>query len=245
MMPSFLITLREVIEASLIVATVCGILVKLGHRKSLRTVWSATAAATIVSIVLLAGASLIGVKVQEVYTGKVEEMIEGVLMMLSAVFITWAVFFLHKYFGAYKVRLLQKVRNTIEVTRNHHGLFALVFTAVFREGFEIVLFLSTIYFSSSPAPILGGFALGLSAGLIISFAFFTATIRMPVYWAFRVSSIMLILFAADLLARGVSEFMIHQQTNLMQLSLYLSYVWVMHWWVFVRQQKKYPLPITS
>lgn len=266
MMPSFLITLREVIEASLIVATVAGILVKLGHGKSLRTVWAATGAAAAVSVLLLAIASLVGVKVQEIYTGKVEEMIEGILMMLSAVFITWAVFFLHKYFGSYKVQLLQKVKSAVEQTQEHRGLFALVFTAVFREGFEIVLFLSTIYFSSSPAPILGGFGLGLTAGLIVSFAFFNATLRMPVYWAFRASSMLLILFAAGLLARGAHEFMeagllpeigsivlpfipagnafvadmikavfgLRQTMDWIQMSLYVSYVWVMHWWVFVR-----------
>ncbi len=266
MMPSFLITFREVIEASLIVATVAGILVKLGYSKSLRTVWGATFAAAVVSMILLMLASLVGVKAQEVYTGKVEEVIEGILMMLSAVFITWAVFFLHKYFGSYKVRLLQKVKSAIEQTHEHRGLFALVFTAVFREGFEIVLFLTTIYFSSSPASIFGGFAFGLVAGLFISFAFFNATLRMPVYWAFRASSMLLILFAAGLLARGAHEFMeagllpeigsivlpfiptnnafvadmikavfgLRQTMDWIQMFLYVSYVWVMHWWVFVR-----------
>lgn len=266
MMPSFLITLREVIEASLIVATVAGILVKLGHRKSLRIVWTATGVAAFVSILLIVLASLVGVKVQEIYTGRVEELIEGVLMMLSAAFITWAVFFLHKYFGSYKVRLLQKVKRVVEQTKEHRGLFMLVFTAVFREGFEIVLFLSTIYFSSSPAPILGGFALGLTAGLIVSFAFFNATIRMPVYWAFRASSILLILFAAGLLARGAHEFMeagllpeigsvvlpfiptnnafiadmikaifgLRAHMDWIQTFLYVTYIWAMHWWVFVR-----------
>lgn len=205
MIPSLLITLREVIEASLIVATILGILTKLGHKKSIKTVWMATAAAAFVSLVLLAGGSLVGLKVQELYTGVVEEAVEGTLMILSAIFITWAVFFLHNYFGRYKTALLQKLQTT--VARNETpALFMLVFTAVFREGFEIVLFLSTIYFSSSPQQILGGFTVGAALGLAISFGLFTATIRLPVFWAFRVTSMLLILFAAGLLARGVHEF---------------------------------------
>jgi high-affinity iron transporter len=205
MIPSLLITLREVIEASLIVATILGILTKLGHTKSIKTVWMATAAAALLSLVLLAAGSLIGLKVQELYTGAVEEAVEGTLMILSAVFITWAVFFLHNYFGRYKTTLLQKLQTT--VTRNEApALFVLVFTAVFREGFEIVLFLSTIYFSSSPQQILGGFSLGAILGLAISFGLFTATLRLPVFWAFRTTSMLLILFAAGLLARGVHEF---------------------------------------
>ena len=113
MLPAFLITFREVIEASLIVATILGILVKLGQTKSIKTVWLATGAAALLSILLLGVGSLFGLEVQKIYSGRVEEFIEGVLMTLSAVFITWAVFFLHKYFSQYKVKLLQKVKATV------------------------------------------------------------------------------------------------------------------------------------
>ena len=204
--PSLLVTFREVIEASLIVATILGILVKLNRTKEIKTVWIATMAATLASIALLGLGSLFGIKVQEVYSGRTEELIEGILMITSAFFITWAVFFLHKYFAHYKVALLQKVKSVVEKNGKQRGLFGLVFTAVFREGFEIVLFLTTIYFSSQPGPILGGFGLGLIAGLLVSFVFFSATLKLPVYWAFRVSSVLLILFASNLLWRGSHEF---------------------------------------
>ncbi|MBP9691339.1 FTR1 family protein, partial [Candidatus Woesebacteria bacterium] len=205
MIPAFLITLREVIEATLIVATILGILVKLNHRKSIKTLWYATGAATLLSVLLLLGGSLFGLKMQELYTGRVEEIIEGIFMVVSAGFITWAVFFLHSYFATYKVLLLQKVKDTLE-REEQKGIFMLVFTAVFREGFEIVLFLSTIYFSSEPIQIFTGFAGGITVGLLVSYLFFNATFRMPVYYAFRVTSILLILFAAGLLSRGIHEF---------------------------------------
>ncbi|MDA1316604.1 MAG: FTR1 family protein [bacterium] len=205
MIPAFLITFREVIEATLIVATILGILYKLGHHKSIKTVWHATGLAVLLSVGLLVGGSFFGVAMQEAYSGATEELIEGILMIVSAVFITWAVFFLHNYFGRYKVQLLQKVKETMEKQENK-GLFLLVFTAVFREGFEIVLFLSTIYFASNPVQIFTGFSFGIIAGLLVSLAFFSATLKMPVYYAFRVTSILLILFAAGLLARGVHEF---------------------------------------
>ncbi|OGK10751.1 hypothetical protein A2767_06200 [Candidatus Roizmanbacteria bacterium RIFCSPHIGHO2_01_FULL_35_10] len=205
MLPAFLITLREVIEASLIVATILGILVKLNQTKGIRTVWLATGAAALVSVLLLGLGSVLGLKVQEIYSGKTEEFIEGILMITSAVFITWAVFFLHKYFSRYKVHLLKKIKEIVE-KEEQKGIFILVFTAVFREGFEIVLFLSTIYFSSNPQNIFTGFMGGLIGGLLISFALFAATLKLPVYYAFRITSILLILFAAGLLSRGVHEF---------------------------------------
>jgi len=205
MLPSFLITFREVIEASLIVATILGILVKLNQRKSIKTVWLATGFAVLTSLLLLVGGSLFGLRVQELYTGKTEESVEGALMVTSAVFITWAVFFLHNYFGRYKTHLLQKIKSTV-AREEQRGLFMLVFTAVFREGFEIVLFLATVYLSNNPQQILSGFAVGAAAALLVSFGLFTATLRLPVYYAFRITSMLLILFAAGLLSRGVHEF---------------------------------------
>lgn len=266
MIPSFLITLREVIEASLIVATILGILAKLNQKKEIKTVWLAATCAAIVSVILLWLGSLFGIEVQEVYRERVEQITEGSLMIFSAIFITWAVFFLHAYFAQYKVRLLQKIKKTAELA-NRRALFGLVFTAVLREGFEVVLFLTTIYFSSQPVSILSGFAVGLVSGLLVSFAFFSATLKMPVYWAFRVSSLLLMLFAAGLLARGSAEFSeagivpeigrmtltflpesgsfvgsatrsvfgLTRQMDLVQLSLYLTYLWLMHWWVFVKK----------
>lgn len=205
MLPAFLITFREVIEATLIVATILGILVKLNQHKGIKTVWFATGAAVLVSVLLLVLGSLVGVKVQEIYTGKTEEFIEGVLMIISAVFITWAVFFLHNYFASYKTKLLQKLKDTVE-KQEEKGLFVLVFTAVFREGIEIVLFLSTIYLSTNPQQIFTGFVSGVIGGLAVSLLLFTATFRMPIYYAFKTTSILLILFAGGLLARGVHEF---------------------------------------
>lgn len=205
MLPAFLITFREVIEATLIVATVLGILVKLKQKQSLSTVWLATATAVVLSMLLLLGGSILGVKVRQLYTGRTEELIEGILMFTSAVFITWAVFWLHKYFSRYKVALLQKVKNTV-ATESRLSLFILVFTAVLREGFEIVLFLSTIYLSVNPIRVFSGFGLGLVAALLVTGGLFTATLKLPVYRTIQTTTLLLVLFAAGLASRGVHEF---------------------------------------
>ena len=205
MIASFLITLREVIEASLIVATILGILIKLNQRQSMHTVWLATILAAALSVLLLGLGSIFGIKIQEIYSGKIEEFIEGIFMVTSAVFITWAVFFLHKYFAGYKTRLIVKISETLK-HEEQKGLFWLAFTAVFREGFEIVLFLSTIFFSSNPSEIFTGFAGGVVGGLLISAGLFAATIRLPLRVAFRATSMLLIFFAAGLFARGTHEF---------------------------------------
>ena len=265
MIPAFLITFREVIEAALIVATILGILIKTKQVKFIKTVWLATLSAGLVSLLLLLLGSLIGLKVQNLYETH-EPYIEGSLMIVSAIFITWAVFFLHKYFATYKSHLLQKINTTIE-NQEQRGVFALVFTAVFREGFEIVLFLSTIYFSTQPVSIFTGFISGVLIALLIAAGLFTATLRLPVFYAFRLTSALLILFAAGLLAQGVHEFAevglwpeigqfslglipakttftgdlvksvfgLTQKMDLTQLAIYGYYTGLMSWWVFFRR----------
>jgi high-affinity iron transporter len=265
MLPAFLITFREVIEASLIVAMILGILVKLRQNKGIRTTWLAVGTAMMASVVLLGMGSILGLRVQEIYE-KNEPYIEGVLMYVSALFITWAVFFLHTYFSNYKQRLIVKIKKSI-ADREQKGLFFLVFTAVFREGFEIVLFLSTIYFSANPQQIFLGFAGGLLVGLLVSLALFGMTKLVSVYHAYRISSALLILFAAGLLARGTHEFAeagllpeigkmtltfipqkgtyvadmlksvfgITQKMDLVQMFLYGLYMTVMGWYVFFRK----------
>lgn len=205
MFPTLLITFREVIEASLIVATILSILVKFHESRGIKTVWTATFAATAVSLILLAAGSILGLRVQEVFKGKTEMIFEGVTLVLSSFFITWAVFFLHKYFSVYKAKLLAKIKKTVE-KEEETGLFFLVFTAVFREGMEIVLFLSTIYFASNPGQIFMGFFAGAIPALIISLGLFTATLRLPVFYAFRITSALLILFGAGQLIRSMGEF---------------------------------------
>ena len=205
MLPAFLITFREVIEATLIVATILSLLVKLNQKKGVRTTLYATVTATLSSILLIVFGSLFGLQIQKLYTGRTEELIEGILMIVSAIFITWAVFFLHRTFGRKKIQLLKTIQQTVE-KNEQKSLFILVFLAVFREGFEIALFLLTIYLSSSPTSIFLGFTGGAAAALLVSAALFTSLLKLPLYKTFRITSVLLVLFAAGLLARGVHEF---------------------------------------
>jgi len=204
MVAAFLITFREVIEASFIVVTVAGLLLKLGQSKGLRNVWLAAGMALIVSALLIIVGSLLGFRLQEMYSGSVEEFTEGVLMIISSVFITWTVFFLHTYFSGHRKHFEARVTRHVE-RMEEGGIFLLVFTAVIREGFEIALFLSTMYLSANPGEIMIGFTSGIVSGLLVSFLFLSASYRLPINHVIRTSNILLILFAAGMLARGVHE----------------------------------------
>lgn len=204
MIPAYLITLREAIEASLIVATFAGILTKLGKKNGLNALFGGALLATFVSVIVVITASIIGIQIQRVYSGSIEAVTEGVLYIFSAIFVTYAVFFLHKHFAGNRVRLIRQMQEALSVDERR-GLFLLAFSLVLREGIEIALFLSTTFLSDSPVAIITGCMFGLATGIVLSMLMIVATIRIPVYTALRTTTFLIILFAAGLLSQGIHE----------------------------------------
>jgi len=205
MFPSFLITFREVIEAALIVATIAGILHRLRAGSYLRIVWIATLAAIGASILLVYGLELFGMGFAGWYTGANEQLLEGCLMIVAAICITWSVLMINRNSSQYKTRLHQELDSHVKKS-DKWGLFILIFTSVFREGFEIVLFLTTLGLSTNHEQVFEGFLIGALTGLVFTFVVFGTTIKLHIRLVFRVTSALLILFAAGLLARGIHEF---------------------------------------
>ena len=205
MFPSSLITFREVTEAALIVATITGILRRLGVKDRLKIVLTATLAAIGASIALVFGFELLGMRFQSWYAGSNQQLLEGSLMLVAAICISWSVFMINRNFGEYKSKLHEALN--IHVNRaDTWGLFILIFTSVFREGFEIVLFLTTLSLTTNHSPLLVGFLFGSVVGLLFAVGIFATTIKLHIRLVFRVTSALLILFAAGLLARGIHEF---------------------------------------
>jgi high-affinity iron transporter len=85
------------------------------------------------------------------------------------------------------------------------ALFSLAFVAVVREGIETVLFLTAAAFSATPGQTLVGCAVGLIVAVALGWLMFAAGKRLDVRAFFRVTSVLLIFFAAGLVAQGVHE----------------------------------------
>ena len=93
MLAAFLISLREAVEAILIVATLWGVTSKLELRHLRKQLLIGTLSAVVVSAAIMLIGTFLGIQLGELYQGKAEEIIEGVLMISSAGFITWAVIY--------------------------------------------------------------------------------------------------------------------------------------------------------
>jgi len=85
------------------------------------------------------------------------------------------------------------------------ALFVLAFVVVVREGIETTLFLTAAAFSASPAETLAGAGLGLAVAVALGYAIFVVGTHLDVRMFFRVTNVLLILFAAGLVAHGIHE----------------------------------------
>lgn len=215
MIAALLITLREGLEAALIIGIVLGVLRKLGRMDRSKPVWIGVAAAIIASIA--AGLALNVLDVA--FEGRGEAIFEGAAMLLAAAVLTWMIFWMQRQGRNVQAELESDVRQAVTVGSGW-ALFSLACAAVLREGIETVLFLTAAAFSATPAETLVGGALGLIIAVVLGWLMFAAGRRLNVRAFFRVTSILLILFAAGLLAHGVHEL---QEAAL--LPTFVEHVW--------------------
>jgi high-affinity iron transporter len=125
-------------------------------------------------------------------------------MLLAAAVLTWMIFWMRRQGRNIQAELESDVRRAT-ATGSAWALFSLAFVAVVREGIETVLFLTAAAFSATPAQTLIGGAVGLVVAVALGWLMFAAGKRLDVGAFFRVTSVLLILFAAGLVAHGVHE----------------------------------------
>jgi high-affinity iron transporter len=215
MFASMLITLREGLEAALIVGIMLSVLRKLGQTDRSRPVWAGVLAALFASVVAGLALNALGVA----FEGRGEQIFEGVTMLLAGGVLTWMIFWMQRQGRRVQVELESDVRRAV-TAGSAWGLFGLAFAAVVREGIETVLFLTAAAFTATPAQTLVGAGLGLALAIILGWLIFSAGKRLNLRVFFRVTGILLILFAAGLVARGVHEF---QEAAL--LPMVVEHVW--------------------
>ena len=196
-----LIALREGLEAALIVGIVLGYLRRIGYLEGRRSVWLGVFAAALASVSVAVVIQLIGMELE----GRAEEIFEGATMFLAVGVLTWMIFWMHYQARLIKTSLERNVQEAVK-TGTKWGLILVAFIAVFREGVETVLFLSAATFASEGQGTLIGAALGLTAAILIGFLIYASTARLNIRLFFNITSVLLLLFAAGLLANGIHEF---------------------------------------
>ena len=213
MIPSFIITFREALEAALIFGIIISFLSRTKQTKYNNIVYLGAASGIICSII---GAFLFN-HLAGGFSGRAEQIFEGFTMLIGAVLLTTMILWMMRQKHVAK-ELEEKV--STEITEAHKlGLFSLVFIAILREGIETVIFLGASSFVSENNSIIGA-VLGIVAAIFLGYLLFVGSMKINLKKFFNVTSILLILFAAGLVAHGVHEL---QEAGL--IPILIEHIW--------------------
>ncbi|HKZ92776.1 MAG TPA: iron uptake transporter permease EfeU [Candidatus Limnocylindrales bacterium] len=202
MTAAFFVTLREGLEAALIVGIIVAYLVKVGRREAVRFVAYGVAAAVAVSVVVGAAVVTTVGELPEV----AQETFEGIAALLAVVVLTWMLFWMRRQGRAMKGELEASVDAALG-RGSTLALAGLAFVAVAREGLETVLFMLAILGSSENVAVtMFGAVIGLVVAVAIGWAIFAMGVRVSLRQFFTVTGIVLIFVSAGLLAQAVHEF---------------------------------------
>lgn len=201
---AFLITLREGLEAALIVSILLAYLKQLGRLELSRDIWWGVGAAILVSMV--AGGIIFGVGAE--FEGAAEEIFEGVISLVAAAVLTWMIFWMRNQSTRIKADLQGRVESAL--VGGGLALASLAFVVVVREGIETALFLFAATQATSEGgsggggELIGGL-LGLGLAIMLGYLVYQGGVRLNLRLFFRITGAMLLVVAAGLVAYGVHE----------------------------------------
>ena len=201
MLATFVIFVREGIEASMIVAILLAYLDKTGQRRHFRDVFIGVAAAT----VLMLGGGVAAYLLLKTYAGsRPQAIFETATFLLAAVVLTYMTFWMRRHARTLSAGLRDRAEAALD-GRARFGLGFLAFQAVGREGLETTVFTLAIVFASHGRGVLVGAVAGLVATLGFAVAVYRLGAKINVARFFTVVGAILMVFAAGLLADAVEN----------------------------------------
>src|SRR3954469_6748443 len=200
MFPTFLIGLREGLEASLVVGIVVAYLVQAGHRDRLAPVWGGVLSAIAISLGF--GALLQYTSAQMSF--QAQEAFGGFASIVAVAFVTWMVFWMRRTARFLKKEIHGKLDAALLLGPLALALTA--FIAVGREGLETALFLWSAVESTGETtnPVIGA-TLGLAAAVVIGYLLYKRAVTLNLKTFFTWTGAALIVVAAGVLSYGVHD----------------------------------------
>jgi FTR1 family protein len=196
MLQTFIIALREGVEAALVIAIAVAYLRKIGREDLLSAVYKAFGAAVFAS--LLVAWALYRIQIDE-------ERYEGPLLLASAVFVLSLVLWMNRHARGLKGEIETRLQQGSASQASRWGIFLFVFLMIVREGVEMVLMLSSLRFDTSGVMQSFGTALGLGLAILFGVSFVRGTIRINLKSFFRMTTVILMVVVVQLAITGLHE----------------------------------------
>ncbi len=199
-LPIFFITLREGVEAALVVGIVLACLAK-ANRQTLNPWAYAGVAAGLVGSVILGIVLALGLQqLQQVLPNLqlvIKPLLNGLFGAIAITMLSWMLVWMTRQARSLKGAIEGTVRSALDDSQTAGwSVFSLVCVAVLREGFETVLFIFTNVDASLPA--VGGAVAGLLGAVLIGLALFRWGVRIDLKRFFQVMGVLLLLIVGGL-----------------------------------------------
>jgi FTR1 family protein len=198
MLQSFIISLREGVEAALVIAIAVAYLRKIGRADLLPQVYRAFGFALIASIAVAFALARVHIT---------EEAYEGWTLLVSAVFVLSMVIWMNRHARGIKSQIESQLQAKSGETGSRWGVFLFVFLMVLREGVETVLLLAAAAprFDTSSVLQIAGILLGLGLAVLFGVSFVRGTIRINLPSFFRMTTAILLVVVLQLVITGLHE----------------------------------------
>ena len=195
MLPTFVIGLREGLEASLIVGIIAAFLIQRGDRSAIRWMWVGVVGA----LALCLGAAAVLTIVNRQLPHQQQEGLTAILSLMAVAGITYMVIWMKRHSRELK-RTLEAGAETA-LAAGAWAMVGMAFFAVIREGLETAVFLlATFNNSTNPAATATGAVLGIAIAVVLGWAIYKGGVRLNLSRFFRITGFVLVLVAAGLLA---------------------------------------------
>jgi high-affinity iron transporter len=198
-LPTFVIGLREGLEAALIVGIIAAFLARQNRRDALRQVWVGVLAAVAICLGIAVALQLL----ERVLPQRQQEMLETVVGILAVVMVTGMIVWMRRHARAMKGELEGAAAAAL-AEGSARALVAMAFLAVLREGFETSVFLLATFQASGNATTAGiGAVLGILVAVALGWGIFHGGVRLNMGRFFTLTSAVLVLVAAGLVMTAV------------------------------------------
>jgi high-affinity iron transporter len=194
MLPTFVIGLREGLEASLIVGIVAGFLGRQGRRDALRQVWIGVVTAVLICVAVGVVLEIVSADLPQAQ----QEGLETVIGLFAVAMVTYMVIWMRRHSRNLKGEL-ESAAGAALARGSAAALVAMAFLAVLREGFETAVFLLAA-FQASTSPMLAGSGalLGILLAVLLGYGIYRGGVRLNLGKFFRVTGVVLVVVAAGL-----------------------------------------------
>jgi high-affinity iron transporter len=218
-LPTFVVMLREGVEATLIVGIVAAFLARQQATAALRKMWLGVTVATVLCVGVGVGLHVLSRELPQ----RQQEMLETVVGAIAVAMVTYMIVFMKRHARDLSGQLRNAAGSAL-ASGSQFALVAMGFLAVLREGFESAVFLTALLNASADqAAGLTGALLGLALAMVIGYGIYRGGVRLNLAKFFRATGVVLVVVAAGLVMTALhtaheAGWLLFGQTQALDLS---------------------------